>query len=129
MFGTKILNLSFALDLVLAGVSCGKKSDNFSSEKSGNPKQQFFQVKGVIEEIKPDGTTATIMHEAIPDYMAAMTMDFEVKNTNELRGLKAGDAISFRLVVTDDDGWMDQVKKLNVQIGRASCRERVCCGV
>src|SRR6476619_2713280 len=75
---------------------------------------QIFQVKGVIEEIKPDGKTATIKHEEIPDYMAAMTMDFETKNTNELQGLKAGDAISFRLIVTENDGWIDQVKKLNV---------------
>jgi len=100
--------------LAVSCVSCGKQSDNFSTEKSGSTNQQIFQVKGVIEEIKPDGKSAVIKHEEITNYMAAMTMEFETKNTNELQGLKAGDAISFRMIVTDDDGWIDQVKKLNV---------------
>jgi protein SCO1/2 len=76
-------------------------------------KQTTYSAKGVIQEIKPDGKTAKIKHEAIPGYMSAMTMDFEAKNTNELRGLKAGDVISFKLVVTDNDGWLEDVKKLS----------------
>lgn len=88
-----------------------KQKSSASSESSTNV--QTFSVKGVIQEIKPDGKTAKIKHEAIPNYMAAMTMDFEARNTNELRGLKAGDVISFRLSVTSNDGWIDQVKKLS----------------
>ena len=110
----KFFNLIFAVVLAFAGFSCGKQSDNFSTEKSSATNQQIFQVKGVVQEIKPDGKSAVIKHEEIPNYMAAMTMEFETKNTNELRGLKAGDAISFRMIVTGDDGWIDQVKKLNV---------------
>src|SRR5881628_979862 len=44
--------------------------------------------------------------------MDAMTMVFDVKNTNELTGLQPGDNISFRMIVTDEDGWIDQVKRL-----------------
>ena len=40
-----------------------------------------------------------------------MTMPFEVRNTNELRGLQPGDAISFQLIVTDSDGWIDHITK------------------
>ncbi len=107
------MNPLLAMALIWVGVSCGNRSDNFSTEKSGSTNQQFFQVKGVIEEIKPDGKSAVIKHEEITNYMAAMTMEFETKNTNELQGLKAGDAISFRMIVTDNDGWIDQVKKLD----------------
>jgi protein SCO1/2 len=114
MFGTKFLRIIGASLLACVAVSCGKKSENFSTEKSGNTNQQIFQAKGVVEEINADGKSAVIKHEEITNYMAAMTMEFEAKNTNELRGLKAGDAISFRLIVTDDDGWIDQVKKLNL---------------
>jgi protein SCO1 len=114
MFGTKFFNLVFVMALAVVCASCGKQSDNFATEKSDSTNQQIFQVKGVIEEIKPDGKSAVIKHEEIPNYMAAMTMEFEAKNTNELRGLKPGDSISFRMIVTDDDGWIDQVKKLNV---------------
>ena len=70
-------------------------------------------MKGVIQEVKSDFTEAKIKHEAIPNYMPAMTMDFAVKNTNELRGLKSNDVVSFRMIVTETDGWIDQVKKLN----------------
>lgn len=122
MFG-KFFNLALTLFLLIGCVSCGKQNDTFTEEKSGNTNQTIYQVKGVVKEIKPDGKSAVIKHEEIPDYMAAMTMEFEAKNTNELRGLKAGDAISFRLIVTDDDGWIDQVKKLNVAPTEAPSRE------
>ena len=103
----------FSCALAFLFVSCGKQSDRFSTETSGDTNQQVFQVKGVVEEIKPDGKAAIIRHEEIPNYMAAMTMEFETKNTNELQGLKPGDAIAFRMIVTEDDGWIDQVKKLD----------------
>jgi protein SCO1/2 len=54
-----------------------------------------------------------IKHEEIPGYMAAMTMEFEVRGTNELTGLTAGDTVAFRMLVTDDDGWIDQLRKLD----------------
>ena len=73
---------------------------------------QIFQVKGVIQELQPEKKRAKIAHEEIPDYMEAMTMMFDVKDVKELAGLQPGDAVSFRMSVTDDDGWIDQVKKL-----------------
>lgn len=75
--------------------------------------QQVFQVKGVIRELNADGKTAKIKHEEIPDYMPAMTMDFEVKNPKELTGIKVGDAVTFKMVVTDDDFWLEKLTKLN----------------
>lgn len=74
---------------------------------------QIFQVKGVIQELQPEKKRAKITHEEIPDYMEAMTMMFDVKDVKELAGLQPGDAVSFRMSVTDDDGWIDQVKKLD----------------
>lgn len=76
------------------------------------PVQQVFQVTGVVMELKPEGNTAVIKHEAIPGYMPAMTMPFTVKETNELALVKPGDRVCFRLSVTADDGWIDQVKVL-----------------
>lgn len=79
---------------------------------SASTNLQTFQVKGVVVGLEPDGRTARIKHEEIPGYMGAMTMPLSVRDTNELSGLAEGDAISFRMLVTDDDGWIDQVKKL-----------------
>jgi protein SCO1 len=76
--------------------------------------QQVYQAKGVIQELKPDGKTVRIKHEDIPGYMGAMTMDFEAKDTNNLTGLRAGDAVTFQLVVTPKEGWIDHVTKTGV---------------
>jgi protein SCO1/2 len=84
-----------------------------STKTNTSTNQQIFQVKGEIRELRPDGKTAVIKHEEVPNFMPAMTMPLEVKDTNELRGLKAGDVVSFRMIVTDNDAWIDQVKKLN----------------
>jgi protein SCO1 len=72
------------------------------------PSMQVFDVKGVIKELEADGKTAVIRHEAIPGYMQAMTMPFEVRDTNLLRGLKPG---SFKLAVTPTEGWIEAMTK------------------
>jgi protein SCO1/2 len=71
--------------------------------------EQTFVVNGLVRELEPDGKTVVIQHEAVSNYMAAMTMPFEVRDPKELRGLKPGDAISFRLIVTSKEGWIEGV--------------------
>jgi protein SCO1/2 len=93
----QILLLVCAAVIALISQGCGRKT---------------YQVKGVVHEVQPTRQKVVIAHEKIPGYMDAMTMTFDVKNTNELTGLKPGDDISFRMVVTEDDGWIDQVKRL-----------------
>ena len=72
---------------------------------------QTYSVRGVVQAVAPDFHHATIKHEKIPGYMAAMTMDLSVKNTNELSGVSAGDEITFTLVVTADDDWIENVQR------------------
>src|SRR5580693_8024552 len=86
--------------------ACGQKTSQPA------PAMQVFTVKGVIKELEPDGKTAVIQHEAIPGYMQSMTMPFEVRDTNLLRGLKPGDVISFKLNVTQTEGWIASLTKL-----------------
>ena len=75
-------------------------------------KRTTYQVKGVIKEVSADHKQARIEHENIPGYMEAMTMMFDVKDTNELKGLQPNDQVAFRMIVTESDGWIDQVKKI-----------------
>jgi protein SCO1/2 len=89
---------------ILAG--CGQKAP------APTAPSQVFTVKGVIKELEPDGKTAVIRHEAIPNYMQAMTMPFEVRDTNLLQGLKAGDIVSFELDVTPTEGWIQALTKV-----------------
>lgn len=107
---------------LLAGVlltlpsACRDKSPATSSPGTGtnavSDKVGAYAVKGEVRKLEPNGKTVVVKHEAVPGYMPAMTMPFEVKNTNELRGLAAGDLIAFRMLVTKKEGWIDQVKVL-----------------
>ena len=78
---------------------------------SATPPAKTYAARGVIQQLAPDHRHATIKHEAIPGYMAAMTMDFSVRDTNALTGFAAGDEITFSLVVTDDDDWIENLQR------------------
>jgi protein SCO1/2 len=66
----------------------------------------------VVKEVFPERKQLKIEHENIPNYMAAMTMTFDVKDAKELAGLQPGDKLSFRMIVTEKDGWIEQIKKI-----------------
>jgi len=111
--------LLLPLGLLVLTLSCERRSPGNGSIPAGAANAaaagtniQIFQVKGVIVEMLPAEKTVRIQHETIPGYMDAMTMSFEVKDTNELAGLNAGDTVTFRMLVTEHDGWIDQIKKL-----------------
>jgi protein SCO1/2 len=71
-----------------------------------------FQVKGVVQSLAPDRQTIHIRHEEIPGYMPAMTMPFTVRDPGQLGPVAPGDTVAFRLVVTSDDGWIEDVNRL-----------------
>lgn len=73
---------------------------------------KVFIVKGIVDHLKENGRIAVIKHEAIPDYMEAMTMPFTVKEPADLRNLLPGATVLFRLVVTEDDSWIQDVALL-----------------
>jgi protein SCO1/2 len=111
----KIFGLLILAIIACALASCGDKPASTATGRTqGQTNDQVFQVKGVIKKIEPDGKTATIQHEEIPNYMRAMTMPFEAKDPKELTGLQPGDAVSFRLTVTSDSYWIDQIEKTGV---------------
>jgi protein SCO1/2 len=100
------------LTLAVLAVSCTKEPDHTNSVAPVKINQQVFQVRGTIVELQPAQKSVRIRHETITNYMDAMTMNFDVHDVNELAGLSPGDRISFRMTVTDTDGWIDQIKKL-----------------
>lgn len=112
--------LLIAMVVLVGGVvSCERKTA--SPPKETQPaaapsatSTQVFQVNGVIVELLPAEKSARIRHEEIPNYMPAMTMSFDVLDTNELAGLAAGDPVAFRMTVTETTGWIDQIKKRDV---------------
>src|ERR1043166_1975487 len=107
----------FLLGVSFLGGACGRSAQvaetrSANTNDSRGKTNQVFEVKGVIKELKSDGKTVSIRDEAITNYMPAMVMPFEAKEPKELVGLKAGDQVKFRMTVTDDDVWIDQIQKL-----------------
>ncbi len=72
-------------------------------------KARVFNVSGLVSELPKDGRTVVVSHEAIPGYMDAMTMPFKVREPDVIRGLEAGDKISFQLHVTETESWIDGI--------------------
>jgi protein SCO1/2 len=70
-----------------------------------------FRTRGVIRDYPPGGKSLLVRHEEIPGYMPPMTMEFEVRHTNELRGLQIGDTITFQVVATEEDSWIEGIQR------------------
>src|ERR1022692_2073756 len=88
-----------------------KSAGSLSASSTNEPFVGAVMAKGVVEELKPDDRTVVLKHEAISNYMGAMTMPFKVKGAKELAGLQTGDEVSFRLHVTETESWVDQIAK------------------
>jgi protein SCO1/2 len=70
-----------------------------------------YDGRGIVRQIATDRRTVTIQHEAFPGYMAAMTMDFAVRDTNELNGLAPDDGVTFQLMVNGDYDWVQNLRR------------------
>ena len=101
--GTGLCSLLVAFSATPAEIS--------SAPAEGGTGARTYAARGVIEELKPAGQVAVIRHEAISNYMAAMTMPFKVKALAELAGKQTGDEISFQLHVTETESWVDHIVK------------------
>jgi protein SCO1/2 len=83
-----------------------------------------FAVKGVVKKVEPENGRLIIAHEAIPGFMDAMTMPFRVKDPTVLATIQAGDSVSFRLSVTADQSWIDNVVKIRALTPRLTATDR-----
>ncbi len=107
------------LGLSLLGIGCDRKASLVPN--SGTQVAEFgtnviaYNVRGVLREIRAGGFKTLIAHEEIPGYMEAMTMQLDVRDTNELAGVSAGDQITFRLLTTDADAWIDRIKRTGLR--------------
>jgi protein SCO1/2 len=95
--------LSVGLTLLLA--SCDRGAD------STNP-ERYYQVHGIIRGLSPDREIVEIQHEDVPGFMPSMTMPFGLRNKKEMSERKIGEAISFRMIVSEKELLIDQVKPI-----------------
>lgn len=110
--------LKVALALCLAGAAIGCERAPKSDDNA-----QHYTTRGIVRGFSPDRSIISIEHETIPDFMPSMTMPFSARDQKEIVGLKLGAAISFRMIVTEKDFWIDNVKKIGrneVQVAEPS---------
>lgn len=101
---------SVLLVWMVALVASGCSRDAAKNDRE-HPGRKTFEVRGVVREIATDRLHAKVRHEAIPGYMAAMTMEFRLRDAGVFRGVESGDEIEFTLTVTDDEHWIERVRR------------------
>ncbi|HEU6447095.1 MAG TPA: SCO family protein [Verrucomicrobiae bacterium] len=93
---------------------------NFLTKSAGAPPSlipagvRIFPAKGIVEKIQMADATVVVKHEAVSNFMSAMTMPFPVKDKAELSEINPGDEISFRLYVTGTESWIGEIKKIGI---------------
>jgi protein SCO1/2 len=86
-------------------------------ERSANPPiptdARSYEVRGMVRGIAPDRSSMDVEHEDIPGFMPSMTMPFLVHDAKEIAEVRIGDAVSFRMIVTDKDLAVTDVRKID----------------
>ena len=101
--------------VLFALIGCKPKPSPPETKPANDTK--IYAVHGVVQAVTPDLRHATIKHDAIPGYMAAMTMDCPVPDTNALQGIAPGDEINFTLAVTETDDWVENIQRVGKSNG------------
>ena len=70
-----------------------------------------YDARGVVQKFDATGRRAVIAHEAIPGYMEAMTMEFDVAAGALTAEIARGDLVEFRLAVNDTHGWIESLTR------------------
>lgn len=71
--------------------------------------EQRYPLKGRVLNVDNRGSTVVVAHEAIPGYMEAMTMPFNLKDERLLKDLAEGDGLQATLVVAGPRSWLEDV--------------------
>jgi protein SCO1/2 len=93
----KPLQLAGLLAVWLTVAGCHRQA---AQQSAGVVKH--FQMRGRVVEVDPTEKSVTISHDAIPGFMGAMTMPYQVKDPNVLSELHPGDRITATLVDEDE---------------------------
>jgi protein SCO1/2 len=76
---------------------------------------QEYPVTGMVLRVDPSRNTFTASIQAIPGFMPAMAMPFEVRQRNDLDGLRPGAAVEFALVVDGKSSHAERIRIVRYQ--------------
>jgi Cu/Ag efflux protein CusF len=101
--------------LTLTGCSKSEPVAEKTPPRSETPDKQEslkkYELHGEVVRVDPHGQIATIKHQAIGDWMGAMTMDFPVKSETDFAKLTPGKPVEATVNVKDGlEYWVSDVK-------------------
>lgn len=105
-----------SLALVLTGCEQPDPPADPTTSTNTNAAPQIFETRGVVRSVPESGHTLVVRHEEIPGYMPKMTMELNVRHTNELASIERNDEITFQLVATADTHWIQNIKRVGKAI-------------
>jgi protein SCO1/2 len=69
-----------------------------------------YAMKGFVVQVDPSRRSFVVSHDAIPAFMEAMTMPFDVRDPKELDGVAPGMTVEFTLVIDADNAYVERVR-------------------
>jgi protein SCO1/2 len=89
-----LLLILISIGLVLTGCKPRNSAEKKAAIEEANSKEKRFPLTGMIIKADPERLTLLVKHDAIPGYMAAMTMEFvvtrgDVANARENQRIRA----------------------------------------
>jgi protein SCO1 len=96
-------------------VACAKRragdgAPSGSASAAPSPAARRFPLRGVVRAVDREKREVTVEHEAVPDYMDAMTMSFPVRDDPQVfEILHPGDRLEAKLVVDRGNYWLEQI--------------------
>ena len=107
-------NTMIAISLVCLGLSvaCGpsqsaKQTDARITTQAAGVKR--YPLTGRIVSVDKANQSLNIAGDAIPGFMGAMTMPYQVKDTGVLAKASAGDQIKAEIVVGNDGAYLENI--------------------
>ena len=91
----------------------GETEDRFEARAGA----RRYPLTGVVRAVSAADRTLSVAHEAIPDLMDAMTMDFVVRDAWVLQAAEPGDRISATLVLDGARSWIESVVVNKADVG------------
>jgi protein SCO1 len=104
----KILKILFLL-LLVAGIACLFESRAHDA-KGGT--LNSYSGMGVVQRVLIDQRRVIIHHRAIANFMPEMTMEFDLKDPDDWKGILPGDEISFKLLVLSNETWIENIHRV-----------------
>jgi|SRR5436305_6027341 len=101
------LTLVLLLITLLSCNSSNQPTVVTSPQVTGQAKR--YHLKGKVVSVDKRAKMLNVDGEAIPGFMSAMNMPYNVKPETELDKLSSGDSITADVVVQEDNAWLENI--------------------